>query len=600
MDFNKIISYYDKLESTRKRLEMINILAELFSECMQEKNRSDFRKIIYLTQGRLVSEIDDFPTFGIAEKMVIQAISKFTGISEPSIKELINKKGDVGEALEEILKKRERKKQTYSLDTFVSSKKTKKTLEINHLYSELEKISKAKGDGSQDQKINLLTGIFRLCSPQSAKYIVKIILSDLRMGVADKTIMDSLSLAATGSKDNRPIIEHAYNIHPDLGYVAEMLINEGLERIKKMSIQVGTPIRMMLASRIQYTEIQKKLGGGDFIAEYKYDGERVQVHKKGKKIILFSRALKDITHQYPDVVESVITQVKADNAIFEGEIVAMDPFYEKMLPFQVVSTRRRKYSIEKMKKEVPVCLFCFDLLYKDGEPLLDFPLIQRREHLESLIIPGDVIQCSNKKIIHNTQEMVDYFKEARAKGAEGIMNKAIGPDSVYKSSNRGFLWIKLKGLEGGKMVDTIDVVIIGGSWGKGRRKGLLSPFFGAVYNNDTEKFEFLTRIGSGFTDDDLEQFTDRLKKIEINKPPKNVVCSDKPDVWFKPEIVIEIMGDELTISTKSDVGGSLEDPRGLSLRFPVFQRIREDKDIYQITTTQEILEFYEIQKSQES
>jgi len=470
MDFNKIISYYEKLESTRKRLEMIDILAQLFSECLKEENRNDFRKIIYLTQGRLVSEIDDFPTFGIAEKMVIQAISKFTGISNSSVKDLVNKKGDVGEALESILKRREGKKQTYSLDTFVKKKKTEKILEVSRLYSDLEKLSRIKGEGSQDQKINLLTGIFRLSSPQSAKFVVKIILSDLRMGIADKTILDSLALSITGTKDNRPFIENAYNIHPDLGYIAEKLMNEGLEEIKSITIQVGIPIRMMLASRIQYTEIQKKLGGGDFIAEYKYDGERVQVHKKGQKVYLFSRRLKEITHQYPDVVESVINQVKSKNAVFEGEIVAMDPFFEKMLPFQVVSTRRRKYDIEKMKKEVPVCLYCFDLLFENNVTYLDLSLKERRERLENIITPSEIIQCSNKKLIHNTQEMVEYFNEARAKGAEGIMNKAIGPDSVYKSGNRGFLWIKLKGLEGGKMVDTIDVVIIGGSWGKGRRK----------------------------------------------------------------------------------------------------------------------------------
>ena len=598
MDFNKIISYYERLEYTNKRLEMIDILAQLFSECAMEENRGDYRKIIYLTQGRLVSEIDDFPTFGIAEKMVIQAISKFTGISNSNIKNLINKKGDVGEALESILKKREGKKQTYSLDTFVKKKKTDKILEVSRLYSELEKLSKIKGEGSQDQKINLLTGIFRLSSPQSAKFIVKIILSDLRMGIGDKTILDSLALSFTGSKENRSIIENAYNIHPDLGYIAEKLMIEGLEGIDSITIQVGIPIRMMLASRIQYTEIQKKLGGGDVIAEYKYDGERVQVHKKGQKVYLFSRRLKDITHQYPDIVESVNNQVKSENIVFEGEIVAMDPFFEKMLPFQVVSTRRRKYDIEKMKKEVPVCLYGFDLLFENDKSLLNLPFNERRECLEKIITPSDTIQFSNKKIIHNTQEMVEYFKEARKNGAEGIMNKAIGPDSVYKSGNRGFLWIKLKGLEGGKMVDTIDVVIIGGSWGKGRRKGLLSPYYCAVYNKDTNKFEFFTRVGSGFSDDDLEQFTDRLKKLELQKQPKNIICADTPDVWFRPEIIIEVMGDELTISNKSDVGASLEDPRGYSLRFPVFQRIRDDKDISQITTTQEILELFKIQNSQ--
>ncbi|MHA1584924.1 MAG: ATP-dependent DNA ligase [Promethearchaeota archaeon] len=669
MDFNHVVEFYEKLSMTSKRLEIIDILANLFKECAKPENLPDFRKVIYLTQGRLVSEIEEWPKFGIAEKLIIQALIKFTGINSKKIKLLIIKYGDVGIAVQQILEQRGKKKVAYSMDAFTSSSKSvsspkspsssssssssksskiskpsglssfiksgnkisEKTLEISFLYSELEKLSNVKGTGSQDQKINIITGLFHRSTPVSAKYIMNIILSTLRLGLADMTILDSLAKAFTGTKDNRPRIQRAYNLYPDLGEIARVLLEKGMDGIDRVTIQVGIPIKMMLASRIQYPQIPQKLGGGDFIGEYKYDGERVQVHKHGSKVKLFSRQLKESTAQYPDVVQAVLKSVKAEDAIFEGEIVAMGPFFEKMLPFQVVSTRRRKYNIEKMQKEVPVCLFCFDVLYLDENYIkeinqqsqeqsqkqdqnlnlvptekpklipavngmvMDLPLLQRRAYLESLFSQNDVIRYSNFRVLHSTEEMVEFFKEARAKGAEGIMNKNMGEGSVYQAGKRGFLWIKLKGLEGAKMLDTIDVVLIGASWGKGRRKGVMSPFFGAVYNNETGRFEFLTRVGSGFSDDDLIAFTEELKEFEITKKPIDVICSDIPDVWLKPKIIIEIMGDELTISSKADAGASPGESNGYGLRFPVYQRRRLDKDIHQITTTKEIFNMYKAQ-----
>lgn len=607
MDFNHVVEYYDRIAQTQKRLEIIDILAELFTECLSAQDYSDLQKIIYLTQGQLVAEIEEWPKFGVAEKMIIQALVKYMGIPADKIKSLINKEGDVGIAVEKFLNKRSQKKISYSMDAFTKKSSSKKEiLEIDHLYRELKKLSEVSGVGSQDLKINIIIGLFRLCKPSTAKYVVNIILASLRIGIATKTIMDSLTQAITSTKENRSFLERAYNFHPDLGKLAVKFAKEGLKGLEKITAQVGIPIKMMLASRIQYTQIQQKLGGADFIAEYKYDGERVQVHKKNDQVFLFSRQLANITSQYPDVVKFVQSHVKADQVIFEGEIVAMDPFYEKMLPFQVLSTRRRKYDVNKLIEEVPVTLFAFDILFVNNwynnknnslqEGLLvDYDLLTRRKHLEALFNPSDQLQYSKSKRVSSTEEMVLFFEEARAVGAEGIMNKKIGENSSYQAGNRGFLWIKLKGLEGAKMLDTIDVVLIGGSWGKGRRKGVLSPLYGAVYNEETDKFEFLTRIGSGFTDDLLIQLTEELKDVEVTQKPQNVVCSDIPDVWFTPRIIIEIMGDELTKSTKADAGASLDSNQGYGLRFPVFQRRRNDKKVDQITTTQEIINLYENQ-----
>jgi DNA ligase-1 len=604
MDFNRLVEFYERIAATPKRLEIIEILSQMFIECKNPDNLSHLKKIVYLTQGQLVPEYEDYPKFGIAEKMIIQAMVKFTAKSADLIKQLINKKGDVGEAVQELLQLRTQQKTAYSLDAFAktSTQAKRPELTIPKLYEELEKLAQVKGDKSQDTKMNIINALVRQCTPQSAKYVINIILSNLRIGIADMSILDGMAIAFTGSKENRPAIEYRYNIHPDLGEIAELLASKGLEAVLNIPIQVGIPIRMMAASRIPYQQIHGKLGGNTFIAEYKYDGERVQVHKHGDQVILYSRRLKQITDQYPDVIEAVRTKINAEDAIFEGEIVAMDPFFEKMLPFQIVSSRRRKYDVEKMVKEVPVCLYCFDLLYikknnsESPEEIMNKPLMERRGIFTQIIQKSERIQLSAIQELHTTEEMVAFFNTARAAGAEGIMCKSIGPESVYRAGNRGYLWIKLKGLEGAKMTDSIDVVVIGASWGKGRRKGFLSTLFGAVYNEETQKFEFLTRIGSGFSDEDHQKFTEMFKALEIEKPPRDVVCTqDTPEFWIKPQIILEIMGDELTISNKSDAGVTPDNPTGYSVRFPIFQRMREDKSVKEITTTQEILEMYEAQ-----
>jgi DNA ligase-1 len=602
MDFNQLVDYYERIAATSKRLEIIDILAELFRACKEKETLPYLRKIVYLTQGQLTPEYEELSKFGIAEKMIIQALVKSTGKDPNSIKEIVNKRGDVGEAIQVILESQSKQKQKYSLDSFTSSKSKSVVLSIPKLYDELGKLAAIKGEGSQDAKMNIINSLIRLCTPQSAKYVVNIILGTIRIGIADMSILDGMAVAYLGTKTDRSIIENAYNIHPDLGEIAEILAIKGIDAIKAIQVKVGVPIRMMAASRVPYTQIHAKMGGSTYLSEYKYDGERVQVHMSGEHIILFSRRMKPITDMYPDIIETVKSSVQASEAIFEGEIVAMDVFMEKMLPFQVVSTRRRKYDIGKMTKEVPVCLFCFDLLYQKKTPespeeiVMNRSLPERRKLLQNLIKSSEKIRLATAKEMQNTEEMVGFFNQARAAGAEGIMNKTIGPESVYQAGNRGFLWIKMKGLEGAKMSDTIDVVIIGASWGKGRRAGFLSTIFGAVYNDEARKFEFFTRIGSGFSDEDYAKFTEIFKPMIIERLPRDVLCTkDQPDVWIRPEIVIEIMGDELTISNKSDTGVTPDHLDGYSLRFPVYQRVREDKSMYDCTTTNEIIELYQAQ-----
>ncbi|MHA1292037.1 MAG: ATP-dependent DNA ligase [Promethearchaeota archaeon] len=588
MKFKKIAELLSELESTTKRLEMIEILAKFFKNIELKKQFSDIDKIIYLLQGELVSPISSkFPKIGIAEKMIIEALSVHSGINGKKIKEILIKKGDVGATAEFLLLKK--KKQTSLVDFGKTEISEQNSIEISELYSILKKIAKTEGSGSHDIKLGLLRGLMRRCTPLETKYLLRIITSTLRVGVSTQTIIDGLAVGFTGSKENRDIIENAFNLHPDLGYITEILAKNGIEDVKKVEITYGIPIRMMLASRVPYAEIINKLGV-PFIAEYKLDGERLQIHKQGEDIQLFSRRLLDISEQYPDVCQIIRENIKANKVIIEGEVVAMDAFYEKMLPFQVLSKRRRKYDVEDISKEVPVCLFLFDLLKWEQESFINKSLPERRKKLESIVVIRDELRLVKSILINNTDELINFFNIARKEGNEGVMAKSIKKDSIYQAGNRGFLWIKLKGLEGGKLLDSIDVVLIGAFYGKGRRTGVYGTYIGAVYDSQKDKFEAFTRIASGWTDDIMESLMKEIEKYKVERKPVNVICEDIPDVWFIPEIVIEIIGDEITISDKFS---SL----GYSMRFPVFHRFRSEKGPKDITTVEEIKDLYKNQFS---
>jgi len=307
-----------------------------------------------------------------------------------------------------------------------------------------------------------------------------------------------------------------------------------------------------------------------------------------EKVKLFSRRLLDISKQFPDVCRVISDNISATNVIMEGEVVAMDHFYEKMLPFQVLSKRRRKYNVDDIMKEVPVCVFLFDILKCDDESFLSKSFLIRRKKLEEIVLEKDELRLVKSKAIKLTEELLDFFNEARKEGNEGIIAKSIEDNSVYQPGNRGFLWIKLKGLEGGKLKDSVDVVIVGAFYGKGRRTGVYGTYIGAVYDPVSGKFIAFTRFFSGLTDELSESLTKDMEKYIVKKKLKNVICEDIPDVWFEPEVVVEIIGDEITISEKFIT-------LGYSMRFPVFQRLRPEKGPKSSTTVGEIDELYKSQ-----
>ena len=585
MKFKDLAELFSKLESTSKRLEMIEILSNFFQKLKISGEFDDLDKIVYLLQGKFVSNIKQAPKIGIAEKMIIEALSLHSGVKNSKIKEVLIKKGDIGVTAEYILSNM--KKQKSLFDFSENSLNNKESLEIPEIYLALQRMSIMEGQGSQDKKLGILRSLMRKCSALEIKYLLRIITSTLRVGVSTLTILDGLALGITNDKANREFIEKAYNLHPDLGDIARLLVEEGINAIKKVKITYGSPIKSMLASRVPYGEIIEKLGS-PFKAEYKLDGERLQIHKRGNNVKLFSRRLLEISDQYPDVCKFVRNNVKTENAILEGEVVAMDFFYEKMLPFQVLSRRRRKHDVEDISKEIPVALFLFDILLLDDESYIDksFPL--RRKKLEKIINEVDEIKLVESKLIHSTEELLEFFQEARKKGNEGIIAKSIKEDSVYQAGNRGFLWIKMKGLEGGKLKDSVDVVLVGAFYGKGRRTGVFGTYIGAVYDPIDGKFIAFTRFFSGLTNELSDSLTKDMEEYRTEKKPINVICEDIPDIWFEPEVVIEIIGDEITVSEKFPT-------LGYSLRFPVFQRIRSEKDPKDATTVDEIKQLYSSQ-----
>jgi len=359
-------------------------------------------------------------------------------------------------------------------------------------------------------------------------------------------------------------------------------------------VMPGEPIRPMLAERLGSSEgILEKLGGR-CIAEYKYDGERVQAHKKNDEIILFSRRLENITDQYPDGVKYVREHVKAEEAIVEAEAVAVDPTTGEMKPFQELMHRRRKYGIKEAMEEHPITLFMFDVLYVDGNDLTQQPYLVRHNYLEKVIEETDNVKVAEYIIAEDKEKLEQFFEKTVEGGSEGIMCKSVNEDSIYQAGARGWLWIKYKRDYRSEMTDTVDLVVVGALHGRGKRAGTYGTFLLAAYNPGKDIFETVTKVGTGFTDADLEKLPKLLKKHKISHKHPRVDSTLDVDVWFEPSVVIEIRGAELTLSPVHTCAMNIiRDGSGVAIRFPRFTgKYRVDKSAEDATTTEELVEMY--------
>jgi DNA ligase-1 len=409
------------------------------------------------------------------------------------------------------------------------------------------------------------------------------------------TILDSLALAYSGSAANRPILERAYNLTSDLGYVAKCLAGEGLESLKKVKVIVGKPIRMMSAQRLSTSEkVIEKLGTCS--AEFKLDGERFQIHKNGEIVQIFSRRLENITRMYPDAVKLTLNHVKSDVAILEGEGIAIDPKTGEMKPFQTLMQRRRKYGIEEMMEKFPIAVHLFECIYVNGEDLTIKPYPVRREKLRNIIEETERFKLVRTLKVNTATELDDFFEEAIADGTEGLLVKSTGEESIYRAGARSWLWIKLKASYQSKMVDSVDLAIVGAFYGRGRRAGSYGALLAAVYNPDEDMYRTICKVGTGFTDANLAEIPDILKEYVYEGKHPSVNSLMEAEVWFIPGVVMEVLGDELTLSPVHTAAyDQLRENSGLAVRFPRFIRWRTDKSPEEATRVSEVVDMYNAQ-----
>ena len=579
MEFAILANAFSKMEATRKRLELTQHLVELFEKTPHEV----ISKIVYLLQGKLRPDFEGIE-LGVAEKLAIRAISKSSGIPTNKIEAEYRKGGDLGYAATEILKQ---KTQT----TFLMEDIT-----VERVYDTLFKIASLEGSRSQDMKMKYISSLLNDATPEEASFILKILLGTLRLGIAENTVMDALAIAFTNNKENRKILEHAYNVSSDLGKVAEIIASKGIEGIEKFEINLFNPIRPMLADRVKSEQEAIEKLGNKFAAEYKLDGERVQLHIEGEKVVLFSRSLENISSYYPDIIEKIPKTIQADKVILEAEAVAINENTGEFLPFQELMHRRRKYKIEKAVSKYPITVNFFDVLYYNGKSCLELGYDERRNLLEKIVKEDDFAKHVPMSIVTNESEIEEALENSINSGCEGLMLKML--DKPYQAGSRGNFWLKLKREYRNELGDSLDLVVIGAFFGKGRRTGRYGTLLLATYDDDQDMFTSICKVGTGFTDEDLDQLYQILSnKVTIKKNPR--IDSDmEADVWFEPELVVEVVASEITLSPIHKAArDTIRKNTGLALRFPKFTgKIRVEKAAEDASTNEEVITLFKGQK----
>jgi DNA ligase-1 len=594
LDFSDLVDTFEKMEQTTSRLLLTDHLVSL----LKKTPPSDIDKIVYLIQGRLYPDYEGIE-LGLAEKMVLRALTQsITGLDLGSLSEAYRETGDLGDAAGKILRAKKNKNQ---IALFPSEKMT-----VERVYLTLDKIARTTGPGSQELKIRLVSSLLNDSTAREARFVLKLIMGKLRLGIADYTVMDALALAFTNSKSNRSILENAYNVTSDLGNIAKILAAKGIESVKLLQITLYKPIRPMLAERVGTAEEALDRMTGIAAAEYKLDGERIQVHKGSERIELFSRRLEKITNHFPDIVEAIGKYLNSiEEIILEGEVVAVDVQTLEFLPFQELMHRRRKHGIQEAMEEYPVILNVFDILYINGNPKTSLTYSKRRELIEKIVlqqpshnkdyVTDNKIKLVPQTIVNSPQHISEFMTCAMQNGCEGLMIKQL--NSIYRAGAREYAWIKLKKEYQSELADTLDLVIVGALYGRGRRVGKYGALLLAAYDSVSDIFRSTCKVGTGFTDKNLEDFYLTLEKHKIKHKHARVDTRMEMDIWFEPKIVIEVIASEVTLSPSHTAAmGSIRQNYGLALRFPKFTgKVRDDKSAEDATDVGELISMYKQQ-----
>lgn len=574
MKFALLCETLERVEATPKRLEMMAILGEL----LKKSPASEIDRVIYLLQGGIAPPHTGLEV-GLGEKFVAEAIGRAAGGSRAKVERDYKETGDLGLTAERLLKKKPR------------GLVPRPPLTVAGVYEAFEKMAKATGPGSQEVRIGLLTGLLASAGPGEGRYLARIPVGRLRLGVGDATILDALSAREVGDKSLKGELERAYNLCSDLGLVART----SPAKLRRFKPRVGSPIRPALAERLPSPEeVIQRLG--PCMAEAKYDGFRIQVHKEGDRIELFSRRLEKTTPMFPEIVAGARKQLKGD-VILEGEALSYNEETGEYLSFQETMRRKRKHGVAEAAKDLPLRLFAFDILYLDGEDLTGVPYGERRKRLENALRPGPAMVPAEARPVSTPKELRDFFEKCVAAGLEGVIAKDL--KAPYVAGARKFAWVKMKRSYQGEMADTVDLAVVGYYKGRGQRAAFgIGTLLGAVYEPGSDTFKTVARMGSGLTEEEMVKMKELLDRVALPSKPKNLdsVFEPEPDIWCEPRYVVEVAADEVTRSPQHTCGRT-EGEAGYALRFPrIVGWVREDRRPDDVTTVQEIIELFRMQK----
>jgi DNA ligase 1 len=608
MQFSKLAKYLQRLEDTTKRLEMISILAELIEALDQDETE----EALFLASGYLKAPYEGVK-FNIADKMMARVIAeaysnKEKQYSQEEIINLYKSHGDMGNAAFELAENRE--KATQIPET--ADKEENSAHSIQTIHQKLLEIAQLEGAGSQDSKVTKLANILKTLDKISAKYIVRIVLGTTRLGFTETTILEALA-QFLGNRKLKKEIESYYNIHPNIGLVAKKVKSGGLEELKTLTLEPGIPVLSQKAQRV-----------GNFIeeameripqawAEYKYDGTRVQLHLNRdfnvadiektqqslfttgdvpqEKLLVktYTRNLEETTHQYPDIVEAAKEQIDAESVILDGEAIGYDEESDSFLPFQETMQRKRKHGIAETALEIPIKYYVFDILYLNGKPVMEKPLRERKKLLEQTIKPGNVLVVANQYETKNIEELKDYYEKAKEAQLEGLIVK--NPEDPYQAGARSYSWVKLKTADETLLEDALDCVVLGYYLGKGvRAKFGIGGFLVGVYDPETDMYRTVSKVGTGLKEADWIKMKSLADNVKIAEKPANVDMDRifTPDVYVKPQIVVEIGADEISKSPTHTAG--------YALRFPRLIKFRPDKAPVETTSLAEVEDMFNHQR----
>ena len=574
MKFSELAEYLDQLEATNSRNALVRILSEVYRACSVD----EIEPITYLIQGRLAPFFAPVE-IGLGERLLLSAMAMAYGAPKDEVSKLYRQIGDLGLTAQRLAP------QTGGEPPSVAE-----------VHRRLFEIAGTSGAGSLQRKLDLFAGLLSELDPASAKHLVRITVGKMRLGIGDPTVLDALSFAKRGDRSLRPVLEAAYNRTSDLGLIARTLWAEGEHGIEALKVTVGKPLRAQLAERLPNPEaVIKKLGMVG--VQPKYDGFRVQIHKDRDQVSIFSRNLETMTSMFPELVAAT-NRLMVESVILDGEAIAYNPESEEYVPFQETTARRRKEGIEEFALKVPLRAFVFDVMYRDGSDLTPLPYQKRFEMVNEVLRQSDTLVIAPLTKTDSVEVLTRELLDNISRGLEGVVAKRL--DSPYQAGARNFNWVKLKRVASGELTDTIDVVLLGYYGGKGKRAEFgAGAFLAGVYDSDRDEFVTISKLGTGLSDEGWREIHKQVSRLEVSQKPARVNSILVPDVWLQPEIVVEVLADEITPSPRHTAGKVGNEP-GFALRFPRIVSFRsQDKKPEDATTVREIREMFQQQRQRQ-